>query len=445
MCDTVVALANSTYDGSVIFGKNSDREPNEAHEVIIIPAATHPAGATVKCTYLEIPQVRETCRVLLAKPFWIWGAEMGSNEFGVTIGNEAVFTKTPYNKQAGLIGMDFLRLALERSDTAAKALDVIIKLLEEYGQGGNCGCAHSFYYHNSFLICDDEEAWVLETSGKEWAAEKVVDVRSISNAITIGNKWDKASANLVTNAIKNGWCKSEEDFNFARCYSEPIYTRFSDAKRRQTFTMQKLTAAKQGITPKTIMGLLRSHAGDNDPSWSPDRGITGADVCMHAGWGPIRTSQTAGSMVSVLRKGEPPLHWVTGTAAPCTSIFKPVWIDAGLPETGGPLSSQYDRSTLYWRHELLHREILRDYSLRIRLIRADQERIENNLINEVENCRKASVEIRRAMTKSAFEQVEQAEEKWMENITSQPVSRRNSLLYQIAWNQFNKKAGISSL
>jgi dipeptidase len=139
----------------------------------------------VKCTYIEIPQVRETCQVLLAKPFWIWGAEMGSNEFGVTIGNEAVFTKTPYNKQAGLIGMDFLRLALERSDTAAAALTTIIQLLEEYGQGGNCGCAHAFYYHNSYLICDQEEAWVLETSGREWAAEKVVDVRSISNAITM--------------------------------------------------------------------------------------------------------------------------------------------------------------------------------------------------------------------------------------------------------------------
>jgi hypothetical protein len=29
------------------------------------------------------------------------------------------------------------------------------------------------------------------------------------------------------------------------------------------------------------MELLRSHAGDNDPRWSPDKGITGADV-LHA-------------------------------------------------------------------------------------------------------------------------------------------------------------------
>jgi len=37
MCDTMVALGNSTVDGQVYFAKNSDRQPNEPHILIQIP------------------------------------------------------------------------------------------------------------------------------------------------------------------------------------------------------------------------------------------------------------------------------------------------------------------------------------------------------------------------------------------------------------------------
>ena len=133
MCDTMVALGNSTRDGVTIFAKNSDRQPNEPHIMVRVPAADHGENAKVKCTYIEIDQVPHTYEVLLLKPSWIWGCEMGCNEFGLNIGNEAVFTKEPYGEDA-LIGMDMVRLALERCKTSKEALMCIIKLLEEYGQ-----------------------------------------------------------------------------------------------------------------------------------------------------------------------------------------------------------------------------------------------------------------------------------------------------------------------
>ena len=55
MCDNIVALGPATADGSVIFGKNSDREPNEPHYVTIFPRATHPQDSVVHCTYIDIP------------------------------------------------------------------------------------------------------------------------------------------------------------------------------------------------------------------------------------------------------------------------------------------------------------------------------------------------------------------------------------------------------
>lgn len=73
-----------------------------------------------------------------------------------------------------LIFLSSSRLGLERADTAERAVDVMAELLEKYGQGGSCledNC--SFTYHNSFLISDRKEAWLLETSGKMWAAERV--------------------------------------------------------------------------------------------------------------------------------------------------------------------------------------------------------------------------------------------------------------------------------
>ncbi len=317
MCDTFVALGNATADGAVILGKNSDREPNEAHEICIFPAADHEPESTVQCTYLEIPQVAHTYAVLLAKPFWIWGAEMGVNEHGVAIGNEAIFTKAPCDTGKGLIGMDFIRLALERSMTAWEALFTITALLETYGQGGSCGFTHPFFYHNSFLLADPQEAWVLETADRQWVAEKVQGVRSISNAATIGAHWDLASNDLVPYALDRGWCKHPKQFHFARCYSDFTYTTFSDARKRQICTTQ-LLAQKQGqIDVRSAMQTLRSHGLQASPRFRVDQALLGATVCMHAGAGPVRNSQSVGSLVAHLT-AERVSSWVTGTSAPCT-------------------------------------------------------------------------------------------------------------------------------
>ncbi|MBC7256209.1 MAG: C69 family dipeptidase, partial [Chloroflexi bacterium] len=270
MCDTLVALGNATRDGSVIFAKSSDREPNEAHLLEWHPRAQHPAGSTVRCTYIEIPQVEETYEILLCKPFWLWGCEMGANEKGVVIGNEAVFTREPY-APTGLLGMDLMRLALERAATADEALRVITELIAQYGQGGACGYRNKrLRYHNSFIIADAQSAWVLETAGRYWAAERVRDVRTISNRLTIGREYDLASPGLVEHALERGWCRSREEFHFARCYSDWFYSTFSRARERQADSTAYLEAYRGRIGVETMMAALRRHArGSSDHPYDP--------------------------------------------------------------------------------------------------------------------------------------------------------------------------------
>ncbi|MFX1304826.1 MAG: peptidase C69 [Promethearchaeota archaeon] len=302
MCDTLVALGNSTHDGSVIFGKNSDRPWNEVQLITYSPRSNFSRGEEVKCTYISIPQVSETAAVILSQPWWMWGAEMGANEYGVVIGNEAVYTLEAL-RNTGLLGMDLLRLGLERGKTAKDALDVIISLLEKFGQGG--GCAYddpSWMYHNSFIIADYKEAYVLETADKWWIVEKIKDVRSISNGITIRGKGDLRKNGIIQHAIDKNYCKDDDEFDFAVTFSgEPISPKPSPYSREGKSTIL-LNNNKGKISPKLMMEFLREHQ---------------AGICMHGG------IESTGSQVSHLRKGKKSIHWFTGTTLPCVSIYKP--------------------------------------------------------------------------------------------------------------------------
>ncbi|KUG02452.1 dipeptidase [hydrocarbon metagenome] len=361
MCDTMVALGMATRDGSVLFAKNSDRQPNEAHIMVRVPRKNHPAGEKVKCTYVEVEQSELTYEVFLLKPAWIWGCEMGSNEYGLNIGNEAVFTLEKYAKD-GLTGMDMIRLALERCKNSLEAVNFITSLLQQHQQGGNCGYQKKFYYHNSFLIADPESAWVLETAGEFWAAERVKDVRSISNSLSIGKSFEKAHPRLVQNAIERKWCKSEQDFDFAQCYSDSLFTHFSGAKTRQAFSQSVLEQNRGQIDVKLMQSILRSHHPAREGKQF--RRSCLKSVCMHGGG--IIGDHTTGSYVASLSK-EQCTYWVTGSPTPCVSIFKPLWL---TDYDGIPFKEEdFEKALAFWKKRddlfrmILHQQIteLSDY------------------------------------------------------------------------------------
>lgn len=380
MCDTLIKITSDR----LIFGKNSDREPNEAQAIVRFPRAT-PSAKKLKCTYIEIPQVELTHEVILSKPFQMWGAEMGVNEHGVVIGNEAVFTKISFQrKNQGLTGMDMLRLALERSDSAENALELIIQLLADYGQDA-CGGYRNrrFYYHNSFLIGDRHSAWVLETAGPHWAAKKIKQHYAISNGLTLEKNYDRLSPQAESYAQLRGWSKKGEVFSFAPAYSDWFYTQMSKCKVRRAFLSQAIQqSSMQGALD--AMHILRQHGDEPENKYDPSHGGTG-NVCMHS-TGPTNPSQTTGSMVVDLPlDGSTPTIWLTGTSMPCLSVYKPFFLGGQtlLDSTWQQPGSKPD-DTLWWQAERLHRKIALHYARGRQLIVSDLQAMQQEWTQNVE-------------------------------------------------------------
>ncbi len=393
MCDSLVTIT----DDGVMFAKNSDRDPNEAQLLDWAVAADHLADDRVSCTWIDIPQAAHTHAVVISRPWWMWGAEVGANEHGVVIGNEAVFTKGPGRDKA-LLGMDLLRLALERATTADGAVSVIVDLLERHGQGGPCSYERpGFSYDNSFLVADRVGAVVVETAGQEWATEPVAGRgRSISNGLSIPT--------------------------FAKAHANPVRSWTASASKRRRAT-EPMACDARG--PGDLMRGVRSHGPTGLPHWSLIHGGLGAP-CVHAG-GLMASSQTTSSWVSDLRGGDQ--HWATATSAPCTSLFKPV--EVGCPIDLGPAPTNvFDPRTLWWRHELLHRSTMVALGTLLPRYRHARDRTEARWIAEP------------PPSESAFRAADQLERHWLDDVGAARLGDVRPAWVRRAWHRIDGAAGM---
>ncbi|MHC1592014.1 MAG: C69 family dipeptidase, partial [Candidatus Helarchaeales archaeon] len=190
----------------------------------------------------------------------------------------------------------------------------------------------SFTYHNSFLIADANEAWVLETAGRWWVAERMTDgVRNISNAVSIQTNFDRKAEGIIEHAIEKGYCKDDNDFNFARCFAPGDMANYESRFSREGRGLYLLKKNHGKITPKTMMEILRDHD---------------AGICMHGGF------RSTASQVSLVSKEDPcHVHWFTGTPHPCTSFFKPFVFETKKLSPRFNASRTGDLNTYWGRHE----------------------------------------------------------------------------------------------
>jgi secernin len=379
-CDTLVALGSRTAGGATLFAKNSDRPPAECQPLFHAPCQTHPLGAVVRCQYVTVPQARETLAVLGSRPWWLWGFEHGVNECRVAIGNEALHAREMPG-QAGLLGMDLVRLGLERGRTAREAKRVITDLVERVGQGGSASVDTDRRYHNGFLIADPGEAWVVETFGPHWVARHVVGAAAVSNLFSIETNWDDASVGAERVLRKRGWAiePDGQPVNFRRAV-EKADMRYRAEARLDASCRFLDTAAP--VTIPRLMRPLRDHY-DSDAVHCPGRredDPRGWSICMHPG--PSLSATAAGMVVELSADPARPLVAWCALTTPCSSVFLPIPIGVPLPEPLTHGDGKPDPTGAWWRLKQLGDEVQRDPARRTPVVQAVWDPWEAALLDE---------------------------------------------------------------
>lgn len=285
------------------FAKNSDRHPAEAQVLEWHPRRS--GSATTETQYLTVPGA-EAGAFLGSRPTWLWGCEHGVNEHGVMIGNEKIFTvDSPRRLPPALLGMDIVRLVLERARTVDDALDLCTSLVETHGQGGSGEPFDDEPYFSSFLLADARAAWVVETSNRTWVAKPAGDGTSISNRVSLTTDWSRASPDVMPGT----------DFDERRLPQVPT----NRADHRLAVT-RACVARGPVVDARDLAATLRDHTDANGSGFS---------VCLHRADFDAQT--TASMIVDVRSDGGSTRVW-SCLGNPCVGVYVPMFPPAAVPQ-----------------------------------------------------------------------------------------------------------------
>lgn len=427
MCDSFVALPSATRNRSTLAAKNADCEINEAQAVLRLPRRNYPDGAMLRTTHMVVPQARQTHEVIIDKSFWTWGGEIGLNEHGLAVGNEAIFSRAE-EKQDGLITGDLLRLMLERASNCAEALKVFGDVLSRYGQGGNCELRGNSHFDSSYMLSDRKTAFVIETSGRDWAAREVKGVGAISNAMTISGDWQRCTIPEIDG----------NRTDFASQFENKSMVAAVGAHKRRQVAYDWLKVREGTIDLGTMAALLRQHPEGYDPAI----GDVCTNICMHAGPHPNRFWQACGAMIMESTE-QGAMAWVTATSGTCLSVFKPVYFGVPMPDTGPIPTETVTEGSLWWKHEALHRRAMASFGTVGPEIRESFETLEVQWFPQGIALVTASPAEKTEFMATCWREAEIVTDRWIADI-----SRRNFTFadesFAGMWQKFNTAASIST-
>lgn len=377
-CTTILAGKNTTADGSVLHGHNEDMGFTAVGRLWVVLGEEHKQGDKVDVPYVSLDAPASTYR------YWASGNAFGTsglgiasetrpydsvlvgmNEHGVTMSCNWMYSKEENLPGKGVRRYAMRQLILERSKTAKEAVDLITSLIDAHGQADWGGL--------TYCLADPKEAWIVETTSKNWVARRVKDdeVLVIENRFTIGEEYDLASAGLVKMASEKGWFLPEKghNFNFKVVYGDPERMSSPYDIDREERALSLLTEKVGALFPEDLMmvlmdayeGTSKYHKPINHIE--PWEDVTDKLLIPRA----IRTNLCQSSTVAHLRGNMPPevgnVMWYAMNV-PGYSGYFPVYAGASsMPEEYQNVNSAYGQNSAWWTTRMLQRVADQDHDL----------------------------------------------------------------------------------
>ncbi|MGT2887931.1 C69 family dipeptidase [Streptococcus didelphis] len=256
-CTGFIIGKNLTSDGSTLYGRTEDLEPNHNKNFIVRKAKDNKADAKWKdqANGFEYPLPKHSFKYTAVPdvtPKEGVFDEAGTNEYGVSMSatvsasaNDKILKVDPYIKN-GLAESSMASLVLPRVKTAKEGIELIAKVVREKGSAEG----------NIVTLADKDGVWYMEIlSGHQYAAIKFPDDKFavFPNTFYLGhvNFNDKENTIVSTGIEKvaqkaNSYKTVDGQFHIAQSYNPPL----ADANRSRTFSGIKSLDPDSKVTYK---------------------------------------------------------------------------------------------------------------------------------------------------------------------------------------------------
>ncbi len=388
-CTTILVGRGLTADGSVIHAHNEDMGNEAAGRLWWARRATHPPGTTLAVPYVDLPQAATTLG------YWASGNASGAvgldtaakhrpydsilvglNERGVSMSCNWAHSRAPNREGVGIRRYAIRQILLERATSARHGVEILGELIETHGQADWGG----LIYH----LADSTEAWVVETTTRNWVARQVRDdeIRVTANRFRIGSDYDLSSASLVPDAVENGWLDaSAEKLDFARVYGRPEKMSQPYDTRREQRVADLLAERAGALTPEDLFPVLRDRYEGTEHYTPPQPGpVWREDLDRRPEISrTISTNLAQSTFVAQMRSDLPvavgAVMWL-GLATPSYAGYVPLYAGGGeIPSDFSRSAAHTGEDSAWWLFRRLQRAADRDYEQSYPAVRKAWDRV----------------------------------------------------------------------